>query len=136
MRNGDFWNDGALIWTNGFCPFFAEALQQRFGGKIFAILDSVDYADDSFLYHCYCVINGKAFDAKGETSIEKASDLSDMPPLKEGYWEWREVSLDYMEYIHEDYSANDPEMIDEAWDYIARHSHLFSNAPLVKEEMA
>ncbi|NCV21726.1 MAG: hypothetical protein EBV45_07215, partial [Chloroflexi bacterium] len=66
-------------WTNGLCSNFAIALQNKFGGEIWAIVNHsriCPNAEDDTLLHCYCVIDGIAYDAEGANPLAEVSDIS------------------------------------------------------------
>lgn len=119
-------------WTSGECSPFAAALQELFGGELWAIVNhSRKYPNDDDLWHCYCVIDGVAYDANGGQPIEKASDTSpekwpipEMDKDCDVVMEWRQVDLDWLARTHEGF---DPDAFPEVREYIARHPELFAH---------
>lgn len=115
-------------WNNGLCSTFAAALQKRYGGEMWAVVNhSRKYPDDDNLCHCYCVINGLAYDCTGPHPITEASDLSDceVPDMDRDcdvVFQWRKVDTDWLGKMHEDYNPNG---FPEAFAYMDRNPQLF-----------
>lgn len=117
------------IWMSGLCSVFALALQQKFGGDLWAVVNHSrkhPEPENDLLLHAYCVIDGKAYDAEGEHTIAEASDLSqwsaspefdDDPVLL-----WWKVDVEWFDMVHEDFNTN---YLSNAYAYIDQHFHLF-----------
>lgn len=118
-------------WTSGLCSSFAAALKKRFGGELWAIVNhSRTYPKDDNLWHCYCVIDGIAYDADGGHTIEEASDTSqEKYPIPEMDQEhdvvmmWRKVSERWLRRVHDDYNPDD---FPQAYLFLDRHRERFA----------
>jgi hypothetical protein len=99
-------------WMNGRCSTFAVAFQRRFGGELWAIVNhSRKYPTDDELYHCFCVLNGVAWDAEGPHPLEEASDTSknkwpipEMDRDNDVVFLWKIVNEEWLEHIHDGYN--------------------------------
>ena len=120
-------------WTTGCCSTFAVALQKRFGGELWAIVNhSRKYPEQDELWHCYCVINGLAYDAEGGYSLDEVSDTSseywpipEMDKNNDVVIRWQKVDVEWFEVNHENYDPND---LPAANKFIARHLDRFSRS--------
>lgn len=119
---------GDELWTSGLCSTFAVALQRRFGGELWAIVNhSRKYPDDDNLWHCYCVIDGVAYDALGAHPLEEASDttrwpIPEMDRACDAVMLWMNVNEKWIESVHENY---DPDDIPAAMEFVNRHRSRF-----------
>jgi transcriptional regulator with XRE-family HTH domain len=117
-------------WSNGYCSVFAVALHQIFGGEIWAIVHHLQKTGEEFLCHCYCVVDGVAYDESGAVLLEEASD-TDLAPIHEadrkydGVTEWKKVDEDWFAEYHDDFDA---ELIPEANRFILAHPKRFPRA--------
>jgi hypothetical protein len=103
------------VWISGLCGVFAFALQQRYGLKMFAFVDTLPTSDksgaDELLVHAYGVVGDHAIDAAGVYRVQ------DVLREHEGYWdqtltesdiaagafiEWREVTSDQLLLMNSD----------------------------------
>lgn len=124
-------------WTQGYCSSFAAALKRRHGGEIWAVVNHVAaYPEEDELYHAYCVIDGKAYDADGAHSIEEASyvgrDRYPIPDMDKNLGVvmlWRRVDEEWFEKNHYSY---DPVHFVAVNRYIARHPELFGGLKRVE----
>jgi hypothetical protein len=114
-------------WSNGYCSVFAAALHRTFGGQIWAVVHLLQKTREEFLCHCYCVVDGVAYDEAGAASLEEASDTS-LYPLHDtdrkyrGVTVWKQVDENWLYENHIDY---DPDMIPEANKFILAHPSRF-----------
>jgi len=116
-------------WMSGFCSTFAGGLKHRFGGELWAIVNHSRKYNDDQLWHCYCVINGSAYDATGGHTIEEASDTSEekwpIPEIDKEcdvVMQWRKVDERWLADVHEDFNPDDYDAVN---DFIDRHPHRF-----------
>jgi hypothetical protein len=124
-------------WTGGLCSAFAVALQRRFGGELWAIVNhSEAYPEDDQLMHAYCVVNGLAYDAKGSHPIAEAADVSpERYPIEEMdknlqvSMVWRKVDVAWLNRCHDDFNMGD---VPAANAYIDAHPELFSGLKKVR----
>lgn len=115
-----------LWWTEGLCSVFAVALQERFGMKIWAIVDRLsDCEDNDWLIHAVGVRDGVAYDANGKID----TPLDQLLTLWDGYEPDEECaqvilvqsSKEHLDRIH-DVDLDDTAA---AHAYIERHLDLF-----------
>jgi hypothetical protein len=114
-------------WLAGLCSTFAAGLKARFGGELWAIVNHSRKWEDDELWHCYCVINGTAYDAAGPHPLTEASDTTrwTVPPMdreNDVVMEWRRVDERWLGNVHQDYNPDDFPAVNA---YIDRNRHLF-----------
>jgi len=117
-------------WSSGYCSVFAVALHRIFGGEIWARVYHLQKTGEEFLCHCYCVVDGVAYDESGAVSLEEASDTS-LVPTKEadrkydGVAKWKKVDEDWFDEFHYDYNVD---LIPEAQSFILAYPERFPRA--------
>ena len=117
-------------WSNGYCSVFAVALHRILGGEIWAMVHHLQETGEEFLCHCYCVVDGVAYDESGAVSLDEASDTS-LAPINEadrkydGLAKWKKVDEDWLGKHHDDYNVD---LIPEAKRFILAHPKRFPRA--------
>lgn len=116
-------------WTSGFCSTFAAGLKKMFGGELWAIANHSRKWGDDQLWHCYCVVDGVAYDADGPHSVAEASDTSEerypIPEMDKEHdvvMVWKKVSEQWLDKVHQDYNPGDFPLV---FDFVRRHPERF-----------
>lgn len=123
-------------WDAGYCSVFATALKQRFGGEMWAQADLFRKTTEEFLIHCFCVIDGQAYDCNGATPLQEVIDeTSELEPYEwdmkyDPIIQWKQVDENWFEEFHYDYDIS---LIPEALAYIDNHPELFGHLTPINE---
>ena len=125
-RNPDYENVPDDWWSCGYCSIFANALRERFGLPIYAIVEEAVKDGDQTLVHAVGLKGGLAYDAGGARPIAEVMNAYEPGiyyPNEESRIRLLKMSLRRLDEIHD----VDLRATYEAHRYIERHPQLFKS---------
>lgn len=124
-RNPDYENVPDDWWSCGYCSIFANALREKFGLPIYAIVEEAVKDKDKTLVHAFGLKGNMAYDSNGARPVNEV--LSDYEPgifypNEESRIRLIKMSLNRLDKLHD----VDIHATYAAHRYIDRHPQLFA----------